>query len=72
MSEAFLCLKIMTKIKKMTLQMRQEYAVYTLELVGRQIESDTIREAFGLPSVDLALDKVLQREAWRMEGLTVE
>ena len=52
--------------------MRQEYAVYTLELIGRQIESDAIREAFGLPSVDLAMEKVLEREAWRMEGLTVE
>lgn len=72
MSEAFLRLKIMTKIKKMTPQMRQEYAQFTLELTGRQIESDIIREAFGLPSVDLALDKVLEREAWRMEGLTAE
>lgn len=72
MSEAFLRLKIMIKIKKMTPQMRQEYAVYTLELIGRQIESDTIREAFGLPSVDLAMEKILEREAWRMEGLTVE
>ena len=62
----------MTKIKKMTPQMRQEYAQFKGELIGRQIESDTIREAFGLTLVDLALDKVLEREAWRMEGLTVE
>lgn len=57
---------------KMTPQMRQEYSQYTEELAGRQLESDLYREAFGLPVVDLALDKVLERESWRMEGLTVE
>ena len=57
---------------KMTPQMRQEYALYTLEMVGRQAESDLYREAFGLPTVDLALNWVIERESWRMEGLTVE
>ena len=52
--------------------MRQEYSQYTEELAGRQLESDLYREAFGLPVVDLALDKVLERESWRMDGLTVE
>ena len=56
----------------MTPQMRQEYALYTLEMVGRQAESDLYREAFGLPTVDLALNWVIERESWRMEGLTVE
>lgn len=72
MLEAFLRPKIMTKKIKMTPQMRQEYAQYTAELAGRQLESDMYREAFGLPTVDLALNKVLERESWRMEGLTVE